>query len=165
MTCYMHNNIEPWVALAAKRSNPLEPFSTRVQGPWCWGQPPGFCGEAALVGSDHVPSPFEPQRGNNSTSNRPPFNVSQQRPIGPLLLFLAHPKTPYGHGVERGTDMESTGSTGHAQNSGHKVRRPRAARACNLCRLKKNKCDELYPCTYCRSKLISRACDCGSAGD
>lgn len=50
--------------------------------------------------------------------------------------------------------MESTGSTttGHAQNSGHKVRRPRAARACNLCRLKKNKCDELYPCTYCRSE-------------
>lgn len=40
----------------------------------------------------------------------------------------------------------------HAQNSGHKVRRPRAARACNLCRLKKNKCDELYPCTYCRSR-------------
>lgn len=39
----------------------------------------------------------------------------------------------------------------HTQNSGHKVRRPRAARACNLCRLKKNKCDELYPCTYCRS--------------
>ncbi|KAK7696892.1 hypothetical protein SLS64_014096 [Diaporthe eres] len=50
--------------------------------------------------------------------------------------------------------MESTGSTGHAQNSGHKVRRPRAARACNLCRLKKNKCDELYPCTYCRNRNV-----------
>lgn len=50
--------------------------------------------------------------------------------------------------------MESTtgSTTAHAQNSGHKVRRPRAARACNLCRLKKNKCDELYPCTYCRSE-------------
>ncbi|AEO63828.1 uncharacterized protein THITE_2010769, partial [Thermothielavioides terrestris NRRL 8126] len=41
------------------------------------------------------------------------------------------------------------------QNRGHKVRRPRAARACDLCRAKKNKCDELYPsCTYCRSKSI-----------
>ncbi|KAG8164417.1 hypothetical protein KVR01_006335 [Diaporthe batatas] len=52
--------------------------------------------------------------------------------------------------------MESTGSTAtaHAQNSGHKVRRPRAARACNLCRLKKNKCDELYPCTYCRNRNV-----------
>ncbi|KAK2606862.1 hypothetical protein N8I77_005585 [Diaporthe amygdali] len=51
--------------------------------------------------------------------------------------------------------MEPTGSTTtHAQNSGHKVRRPRAARACNLCRLKKNKCDELYPCTYCRNRNV-----------
>lgn len=56
--------------------------------------------------------------------------------------------------------MESTGSTAHAQNSGHKVRRPRAARACNLCRLKKNKCDELYPCTYCRSKPSPAARPC-----
>lgn len=51
--------------------------------------------------------------------------------------------------------MESTDPT-PTQNSGHKVRRPRAARACNLCRLKKNKCDELYPCTYCRSTSILR---------
>ncbi|GJD03588.1 C6 transcription factor [Colletotrichum higginsianum] len=38
------------------------------------------------------------------------------------------------------------------QNSGIKVRRPRAARACDLCRAKKNKCDELYPCTYCKNR-------------
>ncbi|KAI3391428.1 hypothetical protein diail_7379 [Diaporthe ilicicola] len=51
--------------------------------------------------------------------------------------------------------MEPAGSTTtHAQNSGHKVRRPRAARACNLCRLKKNKCDELYPCTYCKNRNV-----------
>ncbi|OBR04053.1 C6 transcription factor [Colletotrichum higginsianum IMI 349063] len=42
------------------------------------------------------------------------------------------------------------------QNSGIKVRRPRAARACDLCRAKKNKCDELYPCTYCKSQDMSR---------
>ncbi|PSR77317.1 hypothetical protein BD289DRAFT_377888 [Coniella lustricola] len=41
-----------------------------------------------------------------------------------------------------------------APSSGHKARRPRAARACNLCRVKKNKCDELYPCTYCRSDYV-----------
>lgn len=31
-------------------------------------------------------------------------------------------------------------------------RRPRAARACDLCRMKKNKCDESYPCSYCKSR-------------
>ncbi|KAH6638674.1 fungal-specific transcription factor domain-containing protein [Truncatella angustata] len=40
------------------------------------------------------------------------------------------------------------------QNSGSKVRRPRAARACDACRIKKNKCDDLYPCTYCRNHNI-----------
>lgn len=35
-----------------------------------------------------------------------------------------------------------------------KARRPRAARACELCRLKKNKCDELVPCTYCRNRNV-----------
>jgi hypothetical protein len=34
-----------------------------------------------------------------------------------------------------------------------KIRRPRAARACELCRLKKNKCNEGEPCSYCRSRL------------
>ncbi|KAJ0158626.1 Uncharacterized protein CTA2_11183, partial [Colletotrichum tanaceti] len=38
------------------------------------------------------------------------------------------------------------------QNSGIKARRPRAARACDLCRAKKIKCDELYPCTYCKNR-------------
>jgi hypothetical protein len=34
----------------------------------------------------------------------------------------------------------------------HRTRRPRAARACDLCRAKKNKCDESYPCTYCKNR-------------
>ncbi|KAH6856158.1 fungal-specific transcription factor domain-containing protein [Chaetomium sp. MPI-CAGE-AT-0009] len=38
------------------------------------------------------------------------------------------------------------------QNVVHKVGRLRAARACDLCRTKKNKCDELYPCTYCKDR-------------
>ena len=38
--------------------------------------------------------------------------------------------------------------------SGVRARRPRAARACELCRSKKNKCDELLPCTYCKSQCI-----------
>ncbi|KAH6683609.1 hypothetical protein F5X68DRAFT_171820 [Plectosphaerella plurivora] len=38
--------------------------------------------------------------------------------------------------------------------SAHKARRPRAARACDACRLKKNKCDELLPCTFCRNRRI-----------
>ncbi|KAG7151694.1 putative transcriptional regulatory protein C3C7.04 like [Verticillium longisporum] len=36
----------------------------------------------------------------------------------------------------------------------HKARRPRAARACDACRTKKNKCDELYPCTYCKNRKL-----------
>ncbi|KAF5606694.1 C6 transcription factor [Fusarium subglutinans] len=33
-------------------------------------------------------------------------------------------------------------------------RRPRAARACDLCRSKKYKCDESYPCSYCQSRNV-----------
>lgn len=82
-----------------KEAHPLDPSppTTRYWTRGAGGHPPGFCGEAALVGSDHVPSPFEPQAGNNSTSTRPPrppFNVSQQRPIGPLLLFFFPPGNP-----------------------------------------------------------------------
>ncbi|PNH44394.1 hypothetical protein VD0004_g3306 [Verticillium dahliae] len=36
----------------------------------------------------------------------------------------------------------------------HKACRPRAARACDACRTKKNKCDELYPCTYCKNRKL-----------
>ncbi|EFY85752.1 hypothetical protein MAC_08222 [Metarhizium acridum CQMa 102] len=36
------------------------------------------------------------------------------------------------------------------QNIGTRVRRPRTARACDACRAKKNRCDDAYPCTYCR---------------
>ncbi|KAK8024710.1 polyketide synthase [Apiospora arundinis] len=35
-----------------------------------------------------------------------------------------------------------------------RTRRPRAARACDLCRTKKNKCDESHPCSYCRSRNV-----------
>ncbi|KAH0433878.1 hypothetical protein CcaCcLH18_05630 [Colletotrichum camelliae] len=48
--------------------------------------------------------------------------------------------------------MDSAEAQRTTQNSGIKVRRPRAARACDLCRAKKNKCDELYPCTYCKNR-------------
>ncbi|KAI1848414.1 hypothetical protein JX266_005720 [Neoarthrinium moseri] len=50
--------------------------------------------------------------------------------------------------------MEQAGVRPPMQNSGSKVRRPRAARACDACRVKKNKCDDLYPCTYCRNHNI-----------
>ncbi|PKS06012.1 hypothetical protein jhhlp_007846 [Lomentospora prolificans] len=46
------------------------------------------------------------------------------------------------------------GAAGVQQKPGYKARRPRAARACELCRAKKNKCDEQYPCSYCRTKNV-----------
>lgn len=36
-----------------------------------------------------------------------------------------------------------------------RLRRPRAARACDLCRAKKNKCDESYPCSYCKGRNVT----------
>lgn len=33
-----------------------------------------------------------------------------------------------------------------------KLKRPRAAQACERCRLKKYKCDESIPCFHCKSK-------------
>ncbi|KAM6529312.1 hypothetical protein FALCPG4_007453 [Fusarium falciforme] len=35
---------------------------------------------------------------------------------------------------------------------GPRPKRLRAAQACDLCRVKKNKCDELYPCSHCKSR-------------
>lgn len=32
-----------------------------------------------------------------------------------------------------------------------KPKRPRAAQACERCRVKKYKCDESYPCAHCKS--------------
>ncbi|OCT55141.1 hypothetical protein CLCR_00023 [Cladophialophora carrionii] len=40
--------------------------------------------------------------------------------------------------------------------AGSKRKRPRAARACEFCRAKKHRCDELLPCTRCRKR--NRAC-------
>ncbi|KAI0121708.1 fungal-specific transcription factor domain-containing protein [Xylariales sp. AK1849] len=50
--------------------------------------------------------------------------------------------------------MDQTNPPLPTQNSSSKVRRPRAARACDACRIKKNKCDDLYPCSYCRTRNI-----------
>lgn len=33
-----------------------------------------------------------------------------------------------------------------------KAKRPRAAQACDRCRVKKYKCDESYPCLHCKSE-------------
>lgn len=38
------------------------------------------------------------------------------------------------------------------QQAPRKVRRQRAARACDRCRAKKYKCDEKMPCCHCASK-------------
>ncbi|OGE47467.1 hypothetical protein PENARI_c043G10213 [Penicillium arizonense] len=38
------------------------------------------------------------------------------------------------------------------ESDGPALKRLRAARACEMCRLKKNKCDELRPCTHCRNR-------------
>ncbi|KAI9037624.1 Zn(II)2Cys6 transcription factor [Aspergillus affinis] len=35
-----------------------------------------------------------------------------------------------------------------------RAKRPRAAQACDRCRLKKYKCDELYPCSHCKKSQI-----------
>ncbi|KAI9374232.1 fungal-specific transcription factor domain-containing protein [Aspergillus egyptiacus] len=37
---------------------------------------------------------------------------------------------------------------------GPRVKRPRAAQACERCRAKKYKCDELYPCAHCKKSQI-----------
>lgn len=72
----------------------------------------------------------------------------------PWLLLLRAPISSLSHALSPPSlcaMSQPPANPAQAPNAGHKVRRPRAARACNLCRLKKNKCDELYPCTYCRS--------------
>ncbi|OAG12437.1 uncharacterized protein CC84DRAFT_123194 [Paraphaeosphaeria sporulosa] len=42
-----------------------------------------------------------------------------------------------------------------SRSNGQRPRRPRAARACDLCRAKKNKCDESYPCSYCKNRQLT----------
>lgn len=44
---------------------------------------------------------------------------------------------------------------GAARPHGQRARRPRAARACDACRVKKNKCDESYPCSYCEHRHLT----------
>jgi hypothetical protein len=78
------------------------------------------------------------------------FRTTSRTPTGhaaattrPLTGQVANPL----RGMDRSEHLQAL-----SQNTRHKVRRPRAARACDLCRAKKNKCDELYPCTYCKGK-------------
>ncbi|KAJ5103683.1 hypothetical protein N7532_004212 [Penicillium argentinense] len=35
-----------------------------------------------------------------------------------------------------------------------RVKRPRAAQACDRCRTKKYKCDEQYPCSHCKKSHL-----------
>lgn len=55
--------------------------------------------------------------------------------------------------------MASVGSGNNAApvSNDKKRKRPRAARACEFCRAKKYRCDELYPCGQCRSTCRSSA--------
>lgn len=88
--------------------------------------------------------PLEPQRVEHPTSTlyRPQH--------GRDFCTRAFPRSapPWGH--LHIIIMEVIDPTS-AHKSGQKARRPRAARACNLCRVKKYKCDELHPCTHCKS--------------
>lgn len=50
--------------------------------------------------------------------------------------------------------MDRPHATHDPARRGPRARRPRAARACDICRAKKNKCDELFPCSYCRTRNL-----------
>ncbi|KZN84297.1 putative transcriptional regulatory protein [Penicillium chrysogenum] len=50
--------------------------------------------------------------------------------------------------------MQAPNNNHSARNPGQRVRRPRAARACDYCRQKKYKCDESYPCSYCKGRGV-----------
>ncbi|OQE79313.1 hypothetical protein PENNAL_c0052G02003 [Penicillium nalgiovense] len=50
--------------------------------------------------------------------------------------------------------MQAPNNHHSARNPGQRVRRPRAARACDYCRQKKYKCDESYPCSYCKGRGV-----------
>jgi hypothetical protein len=41
------------------------------------------------------------------------------------------------------------------EQSTKRAKRPRAAQACDRCRLKKYKCDEQYPCLHCKSRFLA----------
>jgi hypothetical protein len=45
-----------------------------------------------------------------------------------------------------------------------RARRPRATRACDTCRAKKNKCDESYPCSYCKHRHLTCVYEGQSSG-
>ena len=48
--------------------------------------------------------------------------------------------------------VNAADSVDGSQPAARQTRRPRAARACDLCRAKKNKCNEEVPCSYCHSQ-------------
>ncbi|KAF4426060.1 hypothetical protein F53441_14156 [Fusarium austroafricanum] len=53
--------------------------------------------------------------------------------------------------MDEATDSHGAQAT---KPSSRPPRRPPAARACDLCRSKKYKCDESYPCSYCQSRNV-----------
>ncbi|KIW74013.1 hypothetical protein PV04_02084 [Phialophora macrospora] len=63
---------------------------------------------------------------------------------------LHSPQQPPPNSDERGSDRAQ--AVPPPRLAGSKRRRPRAARACEFCRAKKHRCDELLPCSRCRKR-------------
>lgn len=58
------------------------------------------------------------------------------------------------HTSEQPSAAAHSESPAPAQTSEPNRKRPRAAQACDRCRAKKYKCDESFPCFFCRSKFL-----------
>lgn len=67
---------------------------------------------------------------------------------------LQTPKNNHSRRISRMDQSEAPAARRTQKSPNQRVRRPRAARACDLCRVKKNKCDELYPCGYCKGRSL-----------
>ena len=95
----------------------------------------------------------------------PPLHLSlhpacSARMQGACCCCVGFPETPRNtttHPNHFATHMQSENAADSVDGSRPTVRqtrRPRAARACDLCRVKKNKCNEEIPCSYCRSQSL-----------